>query len=103
MRSGDAGLSLTREDCFYACHDGMVERFNRTLKDQLARFVDCHQRDWDEHILYFMQVYRSAVHSPQFTPWQKSYLGEIYICLLICFWDGQRKTFCTQQRPTQMM
>ena len=40
----------------------MVERFNRTLEDQLAKFVDYHQRDWDEHIPYLMLAYRSAIH-----------------------------------------
>ena len=40
----------------------MVERFNRILEDQLARFVDYHQRDWDEHIPYLMLAYRSAIH-----------------------------------------
>ena len=41
--------------------DGMVERFNRTLEDQLATFVDYHQRDGDEHIPYLILAYRSAI------------------------------------------
>ena len=40
----------------------MVERFNRTLLDQLSKFVDYHQTDWDQHIPYLMMAYRSAVH-----------------------------------------
>ena len=40
--------------------DGMVERFNKTLKAQLAKFVDQHQRDWDEHVPLLMMAYRTA-------------------------------------------
>ena len=43
-------------------HNQKVERFNRTLEAQLAKFVDYHQRDWDEHIPYLMLAYRSAIH-----------------------------------------
>lgn len=40
----------------------MVERFNKTIGHQLAKFVDYHRRDWDGHIPYLMLAYRSAVH-----------------------------------------
>ena len=43
-------------------HNQKVERFNRTLEAQLAKFVDYHQRDWDEHIPYLMLAYCSAIH-----------------------------------------
>ena len=56
------GIQKTRTTAYHPQSDGMVERFNRTLEDQLAKFVDYHQRDWDEHIPYLMLAYRSAVH-----------------------------------------
>ena len=56
------GMHKTRTTAYHPQSDGMVERFNRTLEDQLAKFVDYHQRDWDEHIPYLMLAYRSAIH-----------------------------------------
>lgn len=40
----------------------MVERYNRTLENQLATFVEDHQRDWDLHLPLLVMSYRSAVH-----------------------------------------
>ena len=39
----------------------MVERYNRTLENQLATFVEDHQRDWDLHLPLLVMSYRSAV------------------------------------------
>ena len=40
---------------------GMVERYNRTLENQLATFVEDHQRDWELHLPLLVMSYRSAV------------------------------------------
>ena len=40
----------------------MVERYNRTLENQLATFVEDHQRDWELHLPLLVMSYRSAVH-----------------------------------------
>ena len=56
------GMHKTRTTAYHPQSDGMVERFNRTLEDQLVKFVDYHERDWDEHIPYLMLAYRSAIH-----------------------------------------
>lgn len=55
-------MKKTRTTAYHSESDGMVERLNQTLEDQLAKFVDYHQKDWDEHIPYLMMAYRSAVH-----------------------------------------
>ena len=39
------GMHKTRTTAYHPQSDGMVERFNGTLEDQLAKFVDYHQRD----------------------------------------------------------
>lgn len=39
----------------------MVERYNRTLENQLATFVEDHQRDWELHLPLLVMSYRSAV------------------------------------------
>ena len=40
--------------------NGLVERFNRTLAQQLAIVTAKHQRDWDTHIPLMLMAYRSA-------------------------------------------
>jgi len=40
--------------------DGMVERFNRTLIQQLALFTAYNQEDWDEHHPYLLMAYRAS-------------------------------------------
>ena len=40
----------------------MAERYNRTLENQLATFVEDHQRDWELHLPLLVRSYRSAVH-----------------------------------------
>lgn len=42
--------------------DGMVERYNQTLENQLATFVEDHERDSDLHLPVLVMSYRSAVH-----------------------------------------
>jgi len=40
----------------------MVERFNRTIIQQLALFTaDC-QDDWDKHLPYMLMAYRTSQH-----------------------------------------
>jgi transposase InsO family protein len=56
------GVDKTRTTALHPESDGMVERFNRTLENQLAIFVEHHQKDWDDHIPLLMMSYRSAVH-----------------------------------------
>ena len=58
------GIQKTRTKAYHPQSDGMVERFNRTIEDQLAKFVDYHQQDWDEELPYLMLAYCSAVHEP---------------------------------------
>lgn len=40
----------------------MIERFNRTLENQLAIFVYRNQGDWDRWIPFVLMAYRSSVH-----------------------------------------
>ena len=40
----------------------MVERFNQTIENQLSKYVEDHQRDWDKHIPFLLMAYRTAVH-----------------------------------------
>ena len=40
----------------------MVERYNRTLENHLALFLNENQNDWDERVPWVLMAYRSAVH-----------------------------------------
>ena len=42
--------------------DGLVERFNGTLTNMLASYVNSSQTDWDVQIPTCLFVYRNAVH-----------------------------------------
>jgi transposase InsO family protein len=56
------GINKTRTTPLHPQSDGMVERFNRTFEEYLAKVVDKNQRDWDKHIPLFLMAYRSAMH-----------------------------------------
>ena len=54
----------------YPQSDGMVERFNQTIENQVSNFVQDHQRDWDQHIPLLLRMsYRTAENeTTRFTP-----------------------------------
>ncbi|XP_055918704.1 protein NYNRIN-like [Eupeodes corollae] len=56
-------IKNTRITALHPQSEGIVERFNRTLKEHLCKVVDDNQRDWDRHIILFLMAYRSAKHS----------------------------------------
>jgi len=53
----------------------MVERFNHTLIDMLAKRVECNGRDWDTQLPYVLFAYRASLQeSPCIFPdaWETS-------------------------------
>ena len=54
-------VNKTRTTPLHHQSDGMVERFNRTIEDQLSKFVD-ENRDWDTHIPLLLMAYSTAIH-----------------------------------------
>ena len=40
--------------------DGLVERFNRTLKTMLQKFTASHSVDWDKSLSYLLFAYREV-------------------------------------------
>lgn len=55
-------INKTRTTPMRPQSDGMVERFNRTIKEHLAKVISSDQKDWERHIPLFLMAYRSAVH-----------------------------------------
>ena len=63
------GVHKTRISPYRPQCDGLVERFNRTLQQMLASYVNGHRNDWDDHLPYMCMAYRSTVHeSTKFSP-----------------------------------
>lgn len=55
------GMHKTRTTPLHPQSDGLVERFNKTLGQQLAIVSAKHQRDWDKHLPMVLMACRSAV------------------------------------------
>lgn len=54
--------------------DGLVERFNSTLKSMLKKFVASNAKDWDEYLPYLLFAYREAPQeSTGFSPFELLY------------------------------
>ena len=56
------GIDKTRTTPDRPQSDGLVERFNRTLKQMLAIYVEQEPLDWDDHLPYILLAYRSSEH-----------------------------------------
>ncbi|KAI8493132.1 hypothetical protein Bbelb_291360 [Branchiostoma belcheri] len=63
------GIEKTRTTAYHPQGDGLVERFNRTLKDMLSKYVSTTGDDWDDHLPHVLLAYNTSVHaSTGFTP-----------------------------------
>ncbi|GFW21947.1 retrovirus-related Pol polyprotein from transposon 412 [Trichonephila clavipes] len=56
------GIDKTKTTPLHPQSDGMVERFNRTILNNLSLMVSKNQKDWDQKVPLFLLAYRSAVH-----------------------------------------
>lgn len=52
------GIRKENTTAYHPQTDGLVERFNHTLVDMLAKYVAGHQKDWDIYIPYVLFAYR---------------------------------------------
>ena len=57
------GIHKTRTTPYHPESDGMVERFNRTLKDMISKYVDAEGLHWDVDIKAYSMAYNSSIHS----------------------------------------
>ena len=57
------GIQKTRTTPYHPESDGMVERFMRTLKDIVAKYVDEEGLQWDINLKAYSMAYNSSVHS----------------------------------------
>ena len=63
------GVTKVNTSGYHPQCDGLVEIFNSTLINMLAKSVEQHGRDWDTHLPYLLFAYRVAVQdSTNYSP-----------------------------------
>ena len=55
------GVYKVNTMAYHPLRDGLVERFNRTLTDMLAKKVKKNGRDWDVQLPYVLFAYRASM------------------------------------------
>ena len=68
------GIKKVNTTAYHPQTDGLVKRYNRTLKAMLAKTVTEGEKDWDEKIPYLLFAYRASIqHSTQESPFSLLY------------------------------
>ena len=68
------GVSRIRTTPYHPQTDGLVERFNGTLKAMMKKFTSKTKKDWDEYLPYLLFAYREAPQeSTGFSPFELLY------------------------------
>ena len=90
------GIRKTRTTPLHPESDGMVERFNRTLVQEMAKRCRHGQSDWDLFIPTILMAYRSAEHeSTGYTPAQLMIGQELRMPLDLLFEKPPDTQECT--------
>ena len=55
------GVEKLNTTAYHPQTDGLVERFNRTLTDMLAKKVEHSGKDWDTHLPFVLFTYRASL------------------------------------------
>ena len=67
-------IKRIRTSPYHPQTDGLVERFNSTLKSMLRKFVASNAKDWDEYLPYLLFAYREVPQeSTGFSPFELLY------------------------------
>ena len=83
------GMHKVSTTAYHPQTDGLVERFNRTLTDMLAKTVEKSGRDWDQHLPHVLFAYRASLQeSTQESPFY-----------LLYGWDPQLPTSSALSQP----
>jgi len=56
------GLKKMNTTAYHPQTDGLVDRFNQTLTNVLAKKVSHNGKDWDIQLPYVLFAYRAGVH-----------------------------------------
>ena len=55
------GVEKLNTTAYHPQTDGLVERFNRTLTDMLAKKVEQSEKNWDNHLPFVLFAYRASL------------------------------------------
>ena len=96
------GVTPIKTSVYHPQTDGMVERFNATLKRMLRKSVSKDAKDWDELLPFMLFAYRGAKHATTgFSPYELVYGREMRdtVDVLAEHWEDQVKmSCCTSER-----
>ncbi|XP_063072262.1 uncharacterized protein LOC134462919 [Engraulis encrasicolus] len=93
-------IEKTRTSPYHAQSDGMVERFNRTLKDQLAKYLSQTGGEWVQYLPQVELAYNSSVHcSTGFSPFFLAHGREPHLPLHLAVNWGPTATSATPGTP----
>ena len=85
------GIKAIKTTPYHPQTDGLVERFNQTLKRMLQKFVDDTGKDWDRWLPFVMFAYREVPQaSTGFSPFELLYGWDVQgpLDLLRKHWEG---------------
>lgn len=72
------GIKRVRTTPYHPQTDGLVERFNQTLKTMLKKFVSESGKDWDKWLPYILFAYREVPQaSTGFSPFELLYAHQV--------------------------
>ena len=88
-------MKQIRTSPYHPQTDGMVERFNSTLKRLLRKLVQNTKIEWDQCLPYVLWAYRGMVHKTTgFTPHELVFGKKMRMPLdfMVCYWQGKEET-----------
>ena len=88
------GVHQIRTSPYHSQTDGMVERFNSTLKWLLRKLTQNSTVEWDKCLPFVLWAYRGTIHSTTgFSPYQLLFGREMRMPLdeLVRYWKGKEK------------
>ncbi len=72
------GIKRVRTTPYHPQTDGLVERFNQTLKNMLSKFVSDTGKDWDKWLPYLLFAYREVPQaSTGFAPFELLFAHQV--------------------------
>ncbi len=92
------GIRAIKTTPYHPQTDGLVERFNQTLKSMLWKFVSKSGSDWDQWLPYLLFAYREVPQaSTGFSPFELLYgrQGRGPLDLLKEQWEGPKDGTCS--------
>lgn len=96
------GVHKTRTSAYHPMSDGMVERANRSIKDQLAKLLYTKGGEWDDHLRHVEFAYNTSVHaSTNHTPFFLTHGREARLPADVILGDLPLTTNATPGSPSE--